>query len=119
MKKVIFSLVMLLGVSFAAQSFAAEGLGDKEVRLSTLKDARFRLAFSNPDQRSQVSIKDESGKILYSETVARNIRYLKVFDFSTLGDGKYILEVSNGKNRVLKPFEIQTSTTRSITATAD
>ncbi len=119
MKKVILSLAILLGVSFGAESFAGEGSGDKAVRLSPLKDARFRLAFNSPDQRSLISIRDESGRVLYNETVARNIAYLKVFDFSTLVDGKYTLEVSSGKDKVLKPFEIQTSTTRSITAIAD
>ncbi len=118
MKKVILSLAILVGVSFAAESFAVEGLGDKEIKLSPLKDARFRLAFSSPDQRSLISIRDENGRVLYNETVARNIQYLKIFDFSTLGDGKYTLEVSSGKNKVLKPFEIQTSTKRYITALA-
>ncbi|ODS79705.1 MAG: hypothetical protein ABS46_15515 [Cytophagaceae bacterium SCN 52-12] len=119
MKKVILSLAIIVGVSFAAESFAGEGSGDKEIKLFPLKDARFRLAFSSPDQRSLISIKDESGRILYNETVARNIRYLKIFDFSTLGDGKYTLEVSSGKNKISKPFEVQTSTTRFITATTD
>ncbi len=120
MKKVILSLAILVGVSFAAESFArGDGPGVREIRLSPLKDARFRLAFSSPDQRSLISIRDESGRILYNETVARNIQYLKIFDFSTLGDGKYTLEVSSGKNKVSKPFEIQTNTTRSITAIAD
>lgn len=119
MKKIILSLAILIGASFAADTAAAEGFGDKGIKLSTLKDARFRLAFNNAEQRSLISIKDESGKVLYNESVARNNRYVKIFDFSTLGDGKYTLEVTSGKNRVSKPFEISTSTTRSLTTIAD
>jgi hypothetical protein len=115
MKKLVLSLAILIGVSFATVSFA----GENGVKLSTLKDARFRLSINSASQKSLISIRDESGRILYNETVARNNNYLKIFDFSNLGDGKYTVEVSSGKSKVSKPFEISTNTTRSILAVAD
>lgn len=117
MKKLVMSIAILMGVSLAADSFASTGDGD--IKLSTLKDARFRLAFNTDNSRSLISIRDESGRVLYNEAVARNNQYVKIFDFSTLGDGKYTLEVSSGKEKVSKPFEVSTNTTRSIVAVAD
>lgn len=117
MKKFVLSLAILVGVSLATEAVASTSAGD--VRLSTLKDARFRLSFNTDNKRSLISIKDDSGRTIYNEAVARNNSYVKIFDFSTLGDGKYTLEVSTGNERVSKPFEISTNTTRSIIAVAD
>jgi hypothetical protein len=116
MKKLVLSLAILMGVFFAADSVASSSNATGDVKLSTLKDARFRLSFNNAESRSLISIRDESGRVLYNEVVARNNHYIKIFDFSTLGDGKYTLEVASGKERVSKPFEISTNTTRSIVA---
>lgn len=117
MKKLVLSLAILMSASLGVESLASTGIED--VKLSTLKDARFRLAFNSEGSRSLIYIKDEGGRIIYTETVPKNNSYVKIFDFSTLGDGKYTLEVASGKQRVAKPFEISTNTVRSVVAIAD
>ncbi len=117
MKRIVLGIAILMGVSIATTTVAGGKEGnEKEVTVSPLNGAKFRLAFKNTESRSSVIIKDEVGTVLFSESVARSNDYVKIFDFSTLRDGKYTFVIANGKEKTEKPFEIATNTTRVITA---
>lgn len=54
-----------------------------------------------------VSIKDESGIVLYKETIQQAGVYKKGFDFSNLADGKYFLEVNKDVEIDIAPFSVK------------
>jgi len=119
MKKIALGLFAAANLFIANPTHASNGDGNEPLKFSNVGDTRFKVTFANTGKRSMLFIRDEAGRILYDEAVARNAQYTKVFDLSTLGDGKYTFEVSRGKEKFTKPFVISTQTMRSVNVIAD
>lgn len=61
--------------------------------------------------RLEITIKNDKGEILYTETIAKNdAKYHGKFDFSQLGDGQYSVEIANGKDKIIKNINLSTNT---------
>lgn len=119
MKRIAFSFLLLTGLFLTSSGFTTTGDGDSSLKFSPVGDTRFQVTFENPGKRSMLYIKDEVGRILYDEAIGRNETYSKIFDLSTLIDGKYTIEISRGKERISKPFVVATQTYRSVNLIAD
>ena len=118
MKKIILGLALLMGVSIANVSFASEKLGtEANIEIATVGELKFKLSLEDVKDNSSVIIKDLDGEILYSANLPKSANYAKIFDFSTLKDGGYVFIINNGKERIEKPFNIQTQTTRVVSST--
>ncbi|MFT4033468.1 MAG: hypothetical protein QM669_13690, partial [Siphonobacter sp.] len=75
-----------------------------------------QLTFQNPDkQKLTIAIKDKENATLFTETT-NNANYLRLFDLSTLGDGKYVFEVVGSQDHYTQAFEIKTQTSRVVLA---
>lgn len=61
--------------------------------------------------RLEIAIKNDKGEVLYTETIAKNdAKYHGKFDFSQLGDGQYSVEISGGKEKIVKNINLSTNT---------
>jgi hypothetical protein len=61
--------------------------------------------------RLEIAIKNDKGEVLYTETIAKNdAKYHGKFDFSQLGDGQYSVEISAGKEKIVKNINLSTNT---------
>ncbi|MDO1445318.1 hypothetical protein Q0590_03600 [Rhodocytophaga aerolata] len=61
-----------------------------------------------------IRIKDASHKVLYEEKVKDVSKYIRKFDFSTMADGQYTFEISNGTETLSKDISLQTLSARSL-----
>lgn len=121
MKKIIFSIAVLMGVSAANFSFAGGKVSDKTsaVEIVASNNLKFKLTLDSVKDRSSVVIKDSDGTIVYSTTIPKSENYSKIFDLSNLSDGNYSFVVNNGTEVTAKPFAISTETKRLVTAVAN
>ncbi|CAG4993566.1 hypothetical protein DYBT9275_01192 [Dyadobacter sp. CECT 9275] len=118
MKKILFSIAILMGVSIANLSAASsDKAGAANVEIAAIGELKFKLSLEDVKDKSSVQIKDENGEVLYSANLPKSANYTKIFDFSTLKDGGYVFVINNGKERIEKPFSIETQTTRVVTPT--
>ncbi|PWJ59334.1 hypothetical protein CLV98_102167 [Dyadobacter jejuensis] len=117
MKKLIFSLALLIGLSVSSFSFASEKNENAaaKVELATMGGLKFKLSLSSVSEKSSMAIKDNFGEVLYRTNLPKSDNYSKIFDFSTLNDGNYIFVINNGGEIVEKPITIETHTTRTAT----
>ncbi|WP_025763389.1 hypothetical protein [Dyadobacter tibetensis] len=117
MKKLIFSLAILLSLSVTNISFAKEKEDNAaaKVELSTMGGLKFKLSLSTVESNSTIAIKDNFGEVLYRANLPKSENYTKIFDFSTLTDGSYIFVINNGGSIVEKPISIETHVTRVAT----
>ena len=119
MKKLILSVAVLVGVSTASFSFAADKVSNKAaaaIELVSSSDLKFKLTLDNVKERSSLVIKDGDGTVVYSTSIPQTEKYTKIFDLSNLLDGNYSFIVSNGGEVTSKPFAIATETKRLVTA---
>ncbi len=120
MKKIIVMLAVLVGVSTANFSIAGENNTTKlNVELSSLDNLQFRLVLDQVNTKSTVLIRDYSGAVLYTVSVPKTEKFTKIFDLSNLRDGSYTFQVNNGKEKIEKPFEINTEVKRVVTQVAN
>mgnify|MGYP003670645031 CR=1 FL=1 len=118
MKKIIFTLAILIGLTASNFSIAGDRNDNASatVELSTLGGLKFRLYVASVESKSSIVIKDNFGEILYSANLPKSENYTKVFDFSTLRDGNYVFVINNGDQKTEKPISIETQTTRVVVA---
>lgn len=120
MKKIIITFALLMGVSGA--TFAnndmkivkvASVTEGAELSLKALKGLKFILSANKVEQRTVISLLNDSKSVLFSEYADTVGDYNKIFDLSNLADGKYTFVVKNGNEQTEKTFEIKTSVKRS------
>lgn len=120
MKKTILTLAVLMGVSAANLSIAADKVKENNaaIELVSKGELKFKLTLENVKDKSSLVIKDFGGDIVYSTALPKSENYSKIFDLSNLADGQYSFIVSNGNEVSSKPFVITTETKRQVTAVA-
>ncbi|KAA0989495.1 hypothetical protein [Dyadobacter aurulentus] len=118
MKKTILAIAVLVGVSTANFSVAADKAKEANASIEVVAagELKFKLKLDGVKERSTVAIKDFSGVTVYSTSIPKSESYTKVFDLSNLADGSYTFVISNGSEVSTKPFSISTETKRQVTA---
>lgn len=65
------------------------------------------LQFTRVKKGHQITIKNLKDRIVHTETIERNGDYVKKFDFSSLEDGQYVIELEKDFEIIIRPFEIK------------
>jgi len=115
--------VLLSGSAFAANAQDSFATADKTENASTkltvlqVKPMQFRVSYNNPISKNVVvRILDNEKNVLFSENRKVENNYLKYFDLSTLMDGTYTFEITDGKEKTAQSFDILTTTSRVVSS---
>ncbi|MCF0042665.1 hypothetical protein [Dyadobacter fanqingshengii] len=82
-----------------------------------IKPMQFRVSYNNPTAKNvAVRILDTDKNVLFSESKRVDNNYLKYFDLSTLMDGTYTFEITDGKEKATQSFDILTTTSRVVSS---
>jgi len=82
-----------------------------------VKPMQFRVSYHNPQTKTvSVRILDTNKNVLFSESKNTENNYLKYFDLSTLMDGTYTFEITDGKEKASQSFDILTTTSRAVSS---
>lgn len=82
-----------------------------------IKPMQFRVSYNNPVSNTVVvRILDTDKNVLFSENKRVSTNYLKYFDLSTLNDGTYTFEITDGKEKASQSFDILTTTSRVVSS---
>lgn len=88
-------------------------------KLSVLqvKPMQFRVAYNNAQSSNViVRILDTDKNVLFTDSKRPESTYLKYFDLSTLLDGTYTFEITDGKEKYSQSFDILTKTSRVVSS---
>ncbi len=115
--------LLLSGSAFAANAQDNIAIADKTENASTkltvlqVKPLQFRVSYNNPISKNVVvRILDNEKNVLFSENRKVENNYLKYFDLSTLMDGTYTFEITDGKEKTAQSFDILTTTSRVVSS---
>jgi len=82
-----------------------------------IKPMQFRVSYNNPTSKNvAVRILDTDKNVLFQESKRVDNNYLKYFDLSTLMDGTYTFEITDGKEKATQSFDILTTTSRVVSS---
>ena len=82
-----------------------------------IKPMQFRVSYNNPTAKNvAVRILDTDKNVLFQESKRVDSNYLKYFDLSTLMDGTYTFEITDGKEKATQSFDILTTTSRVVSS---
>jgi hypothetical protein len=71
------------------------------------KATEAKVELVNVKKGQRLYIKNSEGDILYQEKIQRNGTFVKNFDFSSLKDGNYTLEINKDFEIEVSPFSVQ------------
>lgn len=115
--------LLLSGSAFSSNAQDNVATADKtestSAKLSVLqiKPLQFRVSYNNPISKNVVvRILDTEKNVLFSENRRVDNNYLKYFDLSTLLDGTYTFEITDGKEKASQSFDILTTTSRVVSS---
>ncbi|OJV15534.1 MAG: hypothetical protein BGO21_31625 [Dyadobacter sp. 50-39] len=115
--------LLLSGSAFAANAQDNFATADKTENASSkltvlqVKPLQFRVSYNNPISKNVVvRILDNDKNVLFSENRKVENNYLKYFDLSTLMDGTYTFEITDGKEKTAQSFDILTTTSRVVSS---
>ena len=115
--------LLLSGSAFTSNAQNNFATADKTVTASTkltvlqVKPMQFRVSYNNPISKNVVvRILDNEKNVLFSENRKVENNYLKYFDLSTLMDGTYTFEITDGKEKTAQSFDILTTTSRVVSS---
>ena len=118
----------LIGLLFSGSAFNSNAqtnvtTSDKtaaaEAKLSVLeiKPMQFRVSYNKVQTNNViVRILDTDKNVLFSESKRADSNYLKYFDLSTLLDGTYTFEFTDGKEKFSQSFDVLTKTSRVVSS---
>ena len=121
MKTIIKSLVCALALS-STVAFAHQTSDEKstdhrpvptfESSAYVSSDANLRLAIKkNAPERVYITLRNSEGVVLFSETVGKKeMSYAAKINVKDLNDGAYQLEISSGKEHVVKKLNLTSKT---------
>ncbi|PQJ80088.1 hypothetical protein [Polaribacter porphyrae] len=75
--------------------------------LSNLNIEKVRVEFKNVKKGDFLTIKNEDGITLHSETISKEGVINKVFDFSNLTEGNYVFELEKDFEIKIKSFKVE------------
>jgi hypothetical protein len=115
--------MLISGSAFTVNAQTNTATSDKTASASNkltvleVKPMQFRVSYINP-QSSLVNVRilDTDKNVLFSESKRPEASYVKYFDLSTLLDGTYTFEVTDGKEKVSQSFDILTKTSRVVSS---
>lgn len=99
MKKQIITIALLISslVSFS----------NTEIKNNfTDNNKKVTVEFKNVKKGHSLTIKDENGSELYSETVLENGNLSKILDVTSLDEGNYVIEMDKDYEIVIKRFKV-------------
>ncbi|WAC12853.1 hypothetical protein [Dyadobacter pollutisoli] len=115
--------LLLSGSAFNSNAQDNIATSDKTETASTklnilqVKPMQFRVSYKNPISKTVVvRILDTDHNVLFSENRRVDANYLKYFDLSTLMDGTYTFEITDGKEKAAQSFDILTTTSRVVSS---
>lgn len=115
--------MLISGSAFTANAQTNIVTSDKTALVSNkltvleVKPMQFRVAYINAQSNLvNVRILDTDKNVLFSESKRPESSYVKYFDLSTLLDGTYTFEVTDGKEKVSQSFDILTKTSRVVSS---
>lgn len=115
--------LLLSGSAFSSNAQDNIATADKTESTSTkltvlqVKPLQFRVSYNNPISKNVVvRILDNEKNVLFSENRRVDNNYLKYFDLSTLLDGTYTFEITDGKEKASQSFDILTTTSRVVSS---
>jgi hypothetical protein len=115
--------LLLSGSAFTSNAQNNFATADKTENASTkltvlqVKPMQFRVSYNNPISKNVVvRILDNEKNVLFSENRRVENNYLKYFDLSTLMDGTYTFEITDGKEKAAQSFDILTTTSRVVSS---
>lgn len=90
---------------------------DNKLNVLEVKPLQFRVLYNQPQSNSvNVRILDTDKNVLFSESRRTESNYIKYFDLSTLLDGTYTFEITDGKEKHAQSFIILTKTNRVVSS---
>ncbi len=108
----LFAVIFAVAVLFSSNSFANGGNDDKNGEKTSLvttsgkfaysmyaikESLKFRLNFENEDGTAvKVNIYNPSGKLVFSETIKREVSARRNYDLTEMGRGTYKVELIDG-----------------------
>jgi hypothetical protein len=88
-----------------------------KLNVMQIKPMQFRVSYNGPVSKNLVvRILDTNRNILFTENRRVDTNYLKYFDLSTLVDGTYTFEITDGKEKATQSFDILTTTSRVVSS---
>lgn len=117
------ALTLIAAIAVAATQVTFAGTGPEPAVTTSLQSTVFQLPNSmkfktvvatGQNSKLYVIIRNEKNEPIYTESLKSTNGYIRTFDFSTLADGEYTFEISNGKQTQSKTFKIETSTERIV-----
>jgi len=107
-KSVVFAL-MLAFVSVAA--IAADPVGPKVVIINQKESGIFKVIYEGA-QTGKVSLKifNESGKVVFAETINRIDGFIRPVNFSGMEAGEYTIEISDASGKQINKLEYKMDT---------
>lgn len=115
--------LLLSGSAFSTSAQTNIATADKTETASTklsvlqVKPMQFRVSYNNSISKNVVvRILDTDKNVLFSENKRVEANYLKYFDLSTLADGTYTFEITDGKEKASQSFDILTTTSRVVSS---
>jgi|GEM_PF-1695242 flagellar hook assembly protein FlgD len=108
--------VMMSGVVMASNGPGTTKNGDKkndpfEVGMYRIQNSLSMKVLLEKEAGEKVFVRllNQKGQVLYEETLNKKMsKYSRNFDFSQVNDGKYTLEVTDGKHSVRKEIRLST-----------
>jgi hypothetical protein len=90
---------------------------DNKLKISEVKPLQFRVSYNKAKSDAVVvRILDADKNVLYAESKRTETGYLKYFDLSTLLDGTYTFEITDGKEKFAQSFDLLTKTSRVVSS---
>jgi len=115
--------LLISGSAFTANAQTAIATSDKTESTSTkltvlqVKPMQFRVSYNNAQSDNIiVRIMDTDKNVLFSENKRAAATFVKYFDLSTLLDGTYTFEVTDGKEKASQTFDVLTKTSRVVSS---
>ncbi len=96
-------------------SFAQNSSNDKPFLVATYPSANpmklwMNVQRNDPKCKIVVRLLDEKNRLVYSGTMPRSRdKYRQRFDMSSMTDGTYTLQITDGRETVEKSFQVKTS----------
>ena len=88
---------------------------DNQLNVAEVKPMQFRVSYNKVKSEAViVRILDAEKNVLYAENKRAESGYLKYFDLSTLLDGTYTFEITDGKEKFAQSFDVLTKTSRVV-----